>query len=490
MEIIKQEPDEVPKKYNNAKFCGIRLLHGATINKYSPMNIEFVFAQLEGKPKIELKPTRTNENAIAWIMQKSENLEQYRIILIENWQVDIHAREIARMLTGNILDAYSIARERIKNNESYAKRIKFLKFTTADGTIRFGLRLFQQPPKPLQPENTPVSIPINDLKIIDYIKESEQIRDDEETITLRYSSNTIRLLIHGGIYRWRSSSTPSAGEKKKKGLYYSKYFDDDSFWKITTKEPERGIGRFYPKNTSRAVSIIAKYITFDIENKSDMGAFQKYVDYIYKDSGLRLNFYLGETAETVVGLEDIYRPETEKEETKEGIYEYYLLAPYKIVEEKIRNFVKFNKFIQDSAYPNGKIILKAKANVRESMAYSLAPINHTASDMVKDAMTLISEEDKMATLNVAGDMVKDNQPIQKIGQFIYDKIKNKVLSMQNVFGKLNSFGAIGQVFKNYFEKTEEPVPVPEPEKQKPEKKQKPLLDYETAEKYVILLHHK
>jgi hypothetical protein len=113
-----------------------------------------------------------------------------------------------RLLTGNILGAYGVAKDYIARNPTlYSPVVNFLKFTTAEGTsIRLGINLNLKKFTPLVPSRVPIQYPLGIKELIkDLLNTKQNIRtvNGAENFVFKFDSYnkevTIRIL--GGTQR-------------------------------------------------------------------------------------------------------------------------------------------------------------------------------------------------------------------------------------------------------------------------------------------------
>jgi ribosomal protein S6 len=197
-----------PKKvieFNNGKFIGVKITSAAK-HKYSPMNIEFVFCQLNGKPKVSYKPTTKGSFVLDAIMEKTKYIENFRLVSINNWVVDKNTRRLHRIITGNLIQGYSVAEDLItKYPESYGKSLEFLKFTTTyEGSIRYGIRMKMTPFKEIDVKASKTVYNINQQQFMDLLLSPDSLFvavNSAQTVMFDCYNRQIYIRIFGGTTR-------------------------------------------------------------------------------------------------------------------------------------------------------------------------------------------------------------------------------------------------------------------------------------------------
>jgi hypothetical protein len=481
----------VPKEYNNAKFVGVRILKTAK-EKYSPMNIELIFAQLSGKPKLILKPTAKGREVLYWVIQKSEDIERFRLVLIDNWEVDPNKRNLIRLMTGNILGAYGIAKERVaRDNFNYSPVINFLKFTTADNnSIRLGIKLNMKKFQPLMPKYVPVEYPLNSSDLIPDIMKTDnwiRSRNDAENFYLEIDRNkNLQVFVFGG------TSTPTKAKEKK---YYSKLYNDGKFVQLINDSSlyfRYGDIKYTPIGASRGQKLVYKGFSCNMNGKED--EIKQLFDYIFSETPFNISISGVENEETIVNKGDLYVPDLpEVEIEREGIFAYNTLRPYDSIKDSIDGFNKFNNYVKTS--PFGTVYLKRRANIKESISYGLIPLDNSIVDMVSDTFqALTSDAEKIKLKEDISKAIISGKSNFEIGMIVNKALNGKVISTKNIFGyEADNLDYVGDVFVRY---TKGEIELPEkgkkeedgvPEEYKIEKRP---LSLDTAEEFLILFSYK
>lgn len=472
-----------PEELNNGKFVGVKLLKTAK-DKYSPMNIELIFCQLSGKPKIILKPTVKGRKVLEWIKKKSRVIDRIPLILIGNWQVDANKRNIIRLFTGNILGAYGVARDTISRNiAEYSPIIQFLKFTTADGTsIRFGIKVNMKVYQPLIPNKVPVEYPlnspdfINDLSKTDnYIKSVNAAQNFE----IEYWSGRLTCRIFGGT------------EKSKKA-YYSKLYEDGELITLIKQNfylQKYADYKYRAIGNKNATSIRTIEFSADIRTKKE--EISQIIDYIYKNEPFNMSIS-GVTSDDVIYNNPPPKDEEGQEEGEEvGEFAFDSLKPYESIKEQLSSFSKFDRYEKKSAY--GKIIFKSKPNIREVASYGLIPLEPSIKDMVSNSFEVLNDTKKIKFQQEIKKYVDEDKSNFEIGVMVKDNLREGSISnYKNIFGyQADDLRYIGEVFRKYM-KGEVELPKKEEKKEQEQERELPKrgLDLDTAQEYIIFLKYK
>jgi hypothetical protein len=490
---------------NYGRFIGFKI-HTTAKEKYSPMNIEFVFCQLSGKPRVSFKPTAKGIRILDCIDQMSageyNKIRTKRIrggmgeipnLLVRNWLVDKNKRDIIRLLTGNVLGAYSIAKDIINEKSSsyrpnnFSPIIRFLKFTTAaENSIRFGLQLLpKEPLKLLEAKNNKAYYPLNSKTMITdmlTVKSPIRIINAEQDFRLAFDMFNAKIIIFGGGEK--------AKEWKKSTKYYSELYDNAGFKQLlsslgipfTTK-----LFRFVPKGNIQ--NTIARAIEFTIYRVAvNVDALHKILSYIYSIDPMNITLE-GITDEQSFDEEDDYDFKKGKHDIfeQEGEYRY---DAYSEQLPAIQGFSKYAK--HEVIYRKVRVFLNRRATVKECILFGLIPLDNQVSDMVYDTYsTLYSDSVKIKLKKDISDAVAKNIGTFEIGEIVEDSLKGRLRNLGNIFGySADDKEFIGEVFTRH-EKGE--IEMPENKKEESdgeEEKPKRGLDMSTAEEFMILFHDK
>jgi hypothetical protein len=492
-ECYETDEDGNPQKvteYNNARFVGVRILNTAK-EKYSPMNIELIFCQLSGKPKLILKPTSRGREILSWVVLKSTDIIVARTVLIDAWEVDPNKRTIKRLLTGNILGAYGIAKDNIVRNPLiFSPVINFLKFTTADGTsIRLGINLNLKKYSPLIPKNIPVQYPLGSQELIqDLIKTTEyeikSVNSDEnfELFYERYNKQ-LQVSIFGGTSR---------ETKGKKVRFFSELYENGE---LQDKLSELGIrfelttDKYLPIGSSKRVTLNILRFTASLNSKDVQVS--EIFKFIYSLQPFNVSLTGVENKETIFEKKDLYNPELAKTDNeREGVFRYNTLRPYDTVKNSVKDFSKFDKYVKTSDF--GTIYLKKRANIKEAISYGLVPLDNTIVDMVSDTFqTLTSDTDKIKLKEDINKAITNGEDDFEIGQIVKNALYGKVQNSKQIFGlEASDLDFIGDVFRRY---TKGEVALPEKKKREDyeeDEKEKRPLNLDSAQDFLILLTYK
>lgn len=484
---------QAPKEWNNAKFVGIRILNTAK-EKYSPMNLELIFCQLSGKPKIILKPTAKGREVLSWVKYKTSNIESTRIKLIANWQVDENKRTIMRLFTGNILGAYGVAKDRVARDEHlYSAVVKFLKFTTADeSTIRLGIKVSMSKYISLQPSSQPISYQLNSKKMIDDIlasKDSLESTNGYENFQVKYDKwdGTFTVIIFGGLR--------NSGESKVK-KYSSKLFNDgelNAMIKRLRNHDFDNLMTYKPVGSSKRQ--VVKYNSFTVDLKIPEA--RKYAEeifgYIYSVYPFNLEIRGLKTDEAIFNKPDLFVPPSDEEggdeSQEQGEYGYDTVKPYESVAETIQTMPKFLRYIKTSRY--GTVVLNRKANVKEAISHWLIPLEPTIQDMVSQTFQVItSDSERIKFTQDIEKAIKSGDSDWEVGVIVENALLSKLNTLETIFGHEPDREFIGGVFIKYAKGEVELPSRKKPEEGSREERAKRPLSLDTAEEFMILFSNK
>jgi hypothetical protein len=480
----------VPKELNNGKFIGVKLLRTAK-DKYSPMNIELVFCQLSGKPKVILKPTAKGRNVLEWIVVKSKSIDRFRLVQIDNWEVDPNKRNIIRLFTGNILGAYGIARDTIsKNPLEYSPIIQFIKFTTADGTsIRFGVKVNMKKYSLLIPSRIPIEYPLNSPDFLNDLSKAEKDRiysvNSNENFLLVYDKirGSLDCYFFGGLNR----------EIKGIRKYYSELYDDGELFNLIETlglSYRKGLTHYTPISSQRSVTL--RFLSFYCNLNNFKSEVSQIFDYVYKKMPFNISI-TGVTGEDAIyNKQDIFNAEGQQEEEIElGEFAFDSLKPYEAIREQISSFSKFDRYERTSPY--GTIILKSKPNIREVASYGLIPLEPSIKDMVSNSFEVLNDTKKIKFQEELKKYVDENKSNFEIGVMVESNLREGSISnLKNIFGyDADDLSYIGEVFRKYMNGEVE-LPKKEQREQQQQEREIPKrgLDLETAQEYIIFLKYK
>jgi len=488
-----------PKELNNGRFCGVKILKTAK-EKYSPMNIELVFCQLSGKPKLILKPTVKGRAVLEWVIAKTRGINTNQIKLISNWEVDPNKRVIMRLFTGNILGAYGIAKDRVaRQSESYSPVVQFVKFTTADNSsIRLGVKVTPRRYSPLVPTNVPVSYQLNSKQLLgDLIKSSSPEKGGYKTISnaaenfkIILNRGNFQLYILGGGYKGVNDPKKAKYYCYNKAKNYDVY--NDGQLRNMFKQPNFSSVwspiSFQPAESRRSVSV--KATGFQTQLADNQKAIADILDYIYSVYPFNVEIRGLESEETIFNKRDIFvaAEETTDVEQTEGEYAYDTIKPYVSIKAELDAFPKFLKYQRTSDF--GTVYLSRKATVREAISYGLIPLDNSIVDMVTQTFQAIpNDAEKINITQEVDKAIQSDKSDFEVGRIVYSALSKKLNSVQTIFGpEGNDIAFIGDVFKRYLKGE---ITLPE-RKQKSEERERQTrkLDLETAQEYMWLLSYK
>ena len=485
---------KVPSIYNSGKFIGVKILKTAKY-KYSPMNIELIFCQLSGKPRLVLKPTKRGMPVLDWVVVKSQNIPTTTMVQINNWEVDENRRVMMRVLTGNILSAYGVAKNIVENDSKYSNIVDFLKFTTIDNSsIRVGVRIHMNPPfVELRPNNVPVMYPINSNDYVDDMKKLQygiDTRNGLENFFISVSPNNwVRVAILGGKMN---------GAKSEKNKYTSPLYLGELKDKVYDYTQQKGLYvqnngfRFQPVGTSKRVSVDTRMVTFGLRTDADIASLKDFLSFIYSLTPISMSLTGVQMEETIYGKQDLFIPDRQGEDAQEeGEYGYDSLKYMANELDNLKQISSFDKYVQTSKF--GTAYFKMRLTPRQAVNYNLIPVNNNVMQMVKDVFSMISNDnEKINFTQLIEKSVKEGKNDFELGLMVQKVLKGKILNLQNIFG----YGGediefVGDVIRKYVNGDIE-IPKQERKPEEGEQEEKVLrpLDYDSAQDYVILLKYK
>ena len=487
--------DDYKGNWNNAKFVGYKLNKGESANRYSPGNIDMVFAQLSGDSKLVIKPTAMNNNLIDLLVLRKPRILGNDYDRIKHWVVDPSRRELMRLYSGNILDAYPMASNKVQESDN-SYRFKFVKFTTLDDTaIRFGIRLYMTQYVELEHKQNPISIPIAKdefLTNLGGVQWEKDVRDTSQTLIfqkVRNSENTIKVYVIGG-------SKAAADKARTKGVRISSIRQSPFFYNEQFKEVRGDVEweydsegtRFKMRGSGKRFKYVNRFAYFDLTNELNLQQFNAYREFFWASNKLAVTFY-GEGAQEsdIYDEPDIYTEGQEDEKREEGRFEYKLTRPF----AKGKMPKSFIEYIDDGTR-FGKIIVKFENTAPQSLAWNMVPINNTVSQMMNTFFGLFKDKAKTDAITEIKDKIAKGESDADIGMYLFKKTNEKVGNFKYVFGDGYSIPQLGEIARNWSQsgESEEKLP-PTPEKQGKKEKELPkvALDFKSADDFLTLMSH-
>lgn len=493
-ELEEDGSPKVPSIYNNGMFIGVKILKTAKY-KYSAMNIELIFCQLSGKPRLVLKPTKRGLPVLEWVVTKSEFIPPSDMVKINSWEVDENRRVMMRVLTGNVLSAYGVAKDIIENDDNFSKTLDFLKFTTVDNSsIRVGVRLHMNPPfRELRPDSVPVLYSINNP---DYVENMNKVKDQYtvytrngmENFMVNFKANSwVQVCILGG---------KRGGSKSLKNKYTSKLYLGENRDKINAYFQDKGISysnnliRFTPVGAQKSVT--CDYVGVNLSLKEeDKNQVKDLLSFLHTLEPISMSLKGVEMEETIYAKEDLFVPDR-IEESEVGDYGYDSLGYMYNELSKLKEISSFDRYVETSKF--GSAYFKMRLSPRQAINYNLIPLNNNVMQMVKDTFSLISNDsEKINFTQQIEKAVKEGKSDFELGAMVQNVLKGKVLNFKTIFG-YNGTGLtfLGEVFRKYVNGE---IEIPKQERQEDEAGQEEdkiirPLDFDTAQDYLILLKYK
>ena len=459
------------------------------------MNIELIFCQLSGKPRLVLKPTKRGLPVLEWVVTKSEFIPPSDMVKINSWEVDENRRVMMRVLTGNVLSAYGVAKNIIENDDNFSKTLDFLKFTTVDNSsIRVGVRLHMNPPfRELRPDSVPVLYSINNP---DYVENMNKVKDQYtvytrngmENFMVNFKANSwVQVCILGG---------KRGGSKSLKNKYTSKLYLGENRDKINAYFQDKGISysnnliRFTPVGAQKSVT--CDYVGVNLSLKEeDKNQVKDLLSFLHTLEPISMSLKGVEMEETIYAKEDLFVPDR-IEESEVGDYGYDSLGYMYNELSKLKEISSFDRYVETSKF--GSAYFKMRLSPRQAINYNLIPLNNNVMQMVKDTFSLISNDsEKINFTQQIEKAVKEGKSDFELGAMVQNVLKGKVLNFKTIFG-YNGTGLtfLGEVFRKYVNGE---IEIPKQERQEDEAGQEEdkiirPLDFDTAQDYLILLKYK
>ncbi len=492
-----------------AKFMGFNIIDKKAPNLYAASNVEFVFARLSGKAVEKESPVRIknkqggyDENpffeALLYFTKTILPNDEQKRKRITNWIINENAREFARILNGNILDAYTRAKEQIKKLDEdekplYKKKTEFLKYTTVDGDIKFGIRLyFKGKFIELNKENVTVAMPINNPEVINFLTKSDVYsRHINRATTLMFiiiRKGVIRFSIFGGTLRGKTDKEPDAETSKSKmPKYYTRLYHS-----LKMDELAQQYGKSFSqsiddiKNAKKVTKVQSKTLVIDTSIELEVEMFKKMLDYIYEYSSDWIDVApKGNT--DVFGISETFDPDKHKRTSTEVKRDYtYNIAPNFNL-DVVSTLTKFKSYNRGS----GVVTTNDKLSFNEMFSYGLYPMQHTVTQMIVDIFSSLTPLEKIKFDADIKEMCDNRKSNFEIGMAAKNILQNHA-SYQYYIGKSKSIPQLGEILVAYYTNT---IPKEEEKDATQEENSKESLpkittpDFKSADRYLQLLNY-
>jgi len=494
-----EEGDTDITEWNNGKFVGI-IISKAAKHKYSPMNIEFVFCQLAGKPKYKIKPTSKGSVILDIIMNRVVSITALQQIGL--WQVSKNERRFLKLVTGNLIQGYDVAKNDIATDDKYSKQFDFIKFTTVDNlSIRYGIRLHMSPYAKINVDSHKVLYNINQESLIDILlapsKEDFIGTNSANTVVLKITPNYSYVMFLGGIHKFKGGKDEKEPTEKTK-KYFSRFYTDPIIKNIADKYGIP-IDDYYDyfKFTDSGKYINRLKFGFAKSNPVAKDFLKELTNYVA--SVLQINIELkSKSEETIQDEEDPY-PKMYKEgdkgkEEKEGEYKYEFLSPPDADMDKITADPKFIKLVkkEDGGGRFGTVYFRFRPSVSDAIAYSMMPLNPTPNEMIADSLSVLGDNDKIKMKSELEKAVKEGKKDDELGGIVINFIKTRVYARKVIFGSYSNKEEIGVIFRNFVlgKETELPEPKKEADIEEEIEIEEIKLNMDTAQDFILLLSSK
>jgi hypothetical protein len=459
-----EDGSEADVYYNLGKFVGYKIIGDGSLNR---ANIQMVFAQLKGQPKVVLKPTPANENALEWMM-KPENQPSagQELAQIDAWITDTNEREIARFLSGNMLGAFAIATSMVSRGAMW-KSMRFSRFTTYDGSmLRVGVRLIKADPYAeyeLDETNAQFITGINSEDIQKRVKEldvNEVQRNEHDNILFKnegegyWDEGNRRKVLSLNIVLGSTLQNNPMELSNRSVIKKSPIYDDAQLESLgdLSVEPMRmtlrgynssRTGQFMPNQTA---NLLVKRIQFD-DTEAGWALIKPYLDYINETYHIEyvLQGFSGGEIFDILDPHDIdvtggSHIQSERE------YKYYPIATFND-SSKPAEFVRFDPTGENPNGNYGVVYLKSALAPIEGMAYNLMPADLTIPEMFNFYMTTLTEDQSRAATQRMQDMIDEGKRDVIVGNYAVKRMSTGLAKF--IFGTLK-LPQIGRLFKSYF----------------------------------------
>jgi hypothetical protein len=482
-------------EYNDAKFVGL-IISNTAKHKYSPMNIEFVFCQLSGKSKLKIKPTAKGSVVLDSILEKTKFIDTSALERIGLWQVDRNIRRFTKLITGNIIEGYGVAKDLISKDENYSKTFDFIKFTTVDNlSIRYAIRLHMTPYRKIDTNAQKILYNINQEAFIKLLLDPNQVSNGsnaQSTVLVRIYRDSSQIYFLGGIHRYGKSKDET--EKKK---YYSRFYNDENVKDIANKY---GVPLYYDYDSFKLGT--GKSQTIDFLRlgvvKSDPNAenfLKELTNYVASVLQIRLELK-GVKSDIIIDAEDPYKPDEQKEEV-EGEYLYKFIASPERYLETITSdskFIKYEeKYLRTDPITYGDVYFKFRPNIGEIVSYNIMPVNPTANEMIADTLSVIGDDEKIKLRLELQKAVKAGASNSELASIVFKYIQQRIYVKASIFGfYYKDKEIIGGIFRDFAEGKKSDLPKGEEkiEEESEPKMEKIELNMDTAQEFIILLSSK
>lgn len=482
-------------EWNNAKFVGVIITKAATKHKYSPMNIEFVFCQLSGKPKEKFKPTTKGSVVLDYIVEKTQFIDAASLELIGLWAVDKKLRRFTRLITGNLIQGYSCAEYLIRSEEVYSKQIDFIKFTTADEiSIRYAIRLHMNPYRKLDIKNPKILYNINQTALIKMMLDPNQDKvkgsNAARTVLISVQKDYTKIFFLGGMHRYGKEKSPEGKTEKIK--YFTRFYKDPQIKQICENNGIKPI-QYYDSlpfpDGNKTVNILLIQLPKVAPNAESF--LNELTNYVASVLQIVMEMKYVQSEEIIENQEDYKFEDESGKQEKEGKFSYKFLSP---ADKYLENITASYKFLSldKSRPPYGNVTFKFRPTVAEVVAYNIMPISPTQNEIISDVLSILDDTDKINIRVELEKAVKADKTPDEIGAIVIKYIKDRIFVRQSIFGRNDKREDIGNIFINFIKGggKQEEVPKDEKEKEQEIEIETRELDMESAQDFILLLSSK
>lgn len=493
-------------EFHKAVFCGIRKKDPSKRGKeeWASSQVIFVFAQMDGTPIIEVSAAKANKKllqSIFWASASSMYMTAQDRSIVNMWDVKPHQkRVITRFLTGNLLDAKSIASQMGEAKNSTLTSVRFTRFTTIDSDVlKYGLKLNYSFTPSIDQLSKSLQIPLwNDsyvdaakdpiaLALQNYIRPFNAIynsgteavsNEDYDQIRIHGSTGDVCVTIFAGtdsnVQKWRQKSDNdypvwsqlSSAQKK----YYSKYSYDSemmsgvdpwSYKKLSLTDFV--VGQWVMTKASRTEKQVRKrqsnlrvrYIQyrFDTRNQEGLEAFNHLRRYIFEQDGFLMNIETEKVDVTEFDLVEnakdageITEDAPSKAEDSDVVVKYEIESPF--VEANMPPMYIKGTHAMSKFSKYGTIEINGKLPFDRCKAYGFVPIGLSPADVVKRLLEHWPEgQDKKQLKKSILDSEAGGASAKRIGlDIIIEKQKRMAIELRYTVGLGENGDEIGPEF--------------------------------------------
>lgn len=455
-------------------FVGYKFL-AKSGNKWSPMNIELHFATTSRiKPMLKITLTKQYENLLNWIV--TGKISTKEVAIVREWVViKSGERDRIRVLTGEIFKAFEIAADLIKTDVNYKKRKKLMKYSTTNGGVETGIRMWQLRRVELTKGKTPTFAPINSKEYQAAIEQKQGelnwLSSGKEFIQLLDGKYTFGICI--GVHGRGKS------ESRKPNKNYESEFSKKEI--IDSISNEVGVNAniealdltMHILGGSKNV-IGMKFFVFKL-NKNQ---FSKLLNYLYSKYFVTVELAYKADDFIISDVKDTYSEKKSSADSEAGEYEYYPLLKFDPSDLSLvppNYIVGSHKSSPDNE--NGIITLAYRLSPVQSALFHIVPANISEGEAVENILKSISDDNTRS------------EYIKKVKELGDDYLDIAIYTQQQIgvspkyaIGKVDDIYAAEVISRNIDKPTKTKVKV-----QKGPVKEKTPIGWDSIQDYIITM---